>query len=127
MILERTLTITMNKDWRRFLAEAGKRASTAAKSGKYQGETLNFESPGAFFGQLTELRWEMTRELMGAGVVGVRELARRLGRDVRRVHQDAQALVELGLLERDETGALLCPYADIHVDVHLSSNLRKAA
>ncbi|MFC4275224.1 HVO_A0114 family putative DNA-binding protein [Achromobacter aloeverae] len=125
--MERTLTITINKDWRGFLSEAGKRAAAGAKSGTYQGETLNFESPSAFFGQLTALRWDMVRELMGAGVVGVRELARRLARDVRRVHQDAHALVELGLLERNESGALLCPFADIHVDVHLTSGLRKAA
>ena len=49
----------------------------------------------------------MLTELQGAGGVGVRELARRLGRDVKRVHEDAAALVELGLVERTESGALL--------------------
>jgi predicted transcriptional regulator len=62
----------------------------------------------------------MLAELQGAGNVGVRELARRLGRDVKRVHDDATALVELGLIERSETGALSCSYVDIHVDMHVS-------
>ncbi|WP_441294043.1 HVO_A0114 family putative DNA-binding protein [Achromobacter ruhlandii] len=103
------------------------RAVAGARSGEYQGERLNFESAAAFFGQLTELRWNMVREMLGAGRVGVRELARRLGRDVKRVHQDAHALVALGLLEQDEGGGLICPFADIHIDMHLTQDRRKAA
>ena len=41
----------------------------------------------------------MVAELQGAGSVGVRELARRLGRDVKRVHDDASAWVEMGLVQ----------------------------
>lgn len=78
--MKRTLTVTINQDWRAFLADASKRAAAGARSGEYQGERLNFESAAAFFGQLTELRWNMVREMLGAGRVGVRELARRLGR-----------------------------------------------
>ncbi|CAB3663991.1 hypothetical protein LMG26696_03523 [Achromobacter pulmonis] len=125
--MKRTLTITINQDWRAFLTSASKRAVAGAQSGEYQGERLNFESAAAFFGQLTELRWNMVREMLGAGRVGVRELARRLGRDVKRVHQDAHALVDLGLLEQDEDGGLICPFADIHIDMHLTEDMRKAA
>jgi predicted transcriptional regulator len=53
--------------------------------------------------------------------VAVRELARRLDRDVKRVHADACVLAELGLVERTASGGLLCPFADIHVDMHLST------
>lgn len=125
--MERTLTITINRDWRAFLASASKRAIAGAQSVTYQGERLNFESAAAFFGQLTELRWNMVREMIGAGHVGVRELARRLGRDVRRVHQDAHALVDLGILEQDPDGGLICPFSDIHIDMHLTGDMRKAA
>ena len=45
--------------------------------------------------------------------------ARRVGRDVKRVHEDASALVALGLIERTESGGLICPFADIHVDMHV--------
>jgi predicted transcriptional regulator len=51
--------------------------------------------------------------------VPVRELARRVDRDVKRVHEDASVLVSLGLIERTERGGLLCSYDDIHVDMHL--------
>jgi len=125
--MERTLTITINQDWRAFLAEASKQAIAGAEGGAYQGERLNFESPAAFFGQLTELRWNMVREMLGAGRIGVRELARRLGRDVRRVHDDAHVLVGLGILEQDADGRLICPFADIHIDMHLTGDMRKAA
>ena len=53
------------------------------------------------------------RALLGQGTLAVRELARRVGRDVKRVHEDVQVLAELGLVERDEAGGVLCPYADV--------------
>ncbi len=117
--MERTLTMTTRSDWKAALRAAGAIASKGIRDGKYQGEALNFETPGAFFSHLTPNRWAMLAELQGAGEVGVRELARRLGRDVKRVHEDAAALVEIGLLEKAESGALICPYADIHVDMRI--------
>lgn len=113
---KRTLTVTINPDWRASLRAAARGAFTADA---YQGETLNFETPAAFFARLTEKRWAMLHALQGAGEVAVRELARRIGRDVKRVHEDAGALVELGLIERTERGGLVCPFDDIHVDMHL--------
>ncbi|WP_376711213.1 HVO_A0114 family putative DNA-binding protein [Pseudochrobactrum lubricantis] len=117
----RELTITTNADWKTALREAGKRAEKGLTSDAYQGETLNFETPGAFFSQLTGLRWNLINELLGAGKIGVRELARRLNRDVKRVHVDAAALIELGLIEKDERGALSCPFENIHVDMIMSA------
>lgn len=122
----RTLTITTNPDWKSALRTAGKRAVIGIQSGEYQGETLNFETPGAFFARLTERRWELLDVLLGSGTVGVRELARRLGRDVKRVHEDAAALVELGLIEKDERGALNCPFSNIHVDMVMAPTRRVA-
>jgi len=124
--MKRTLTITTGENWQDALRAAGGRAATALGTGKYQGESLNFESPAAFFGQLTERRWQLIRMMMGRGTVGVRELARRLDRGVKRVHEDAQILVALGLLEKTESGALQCPFDDIHVDMHLTP-LREVA
>lgn len=117
----RTLTITMNPDWKSALRSAGQRATEGLASGRYQGETLHFETPGMFFSHLTERRWQLLNELLGNGTVGVRELARRLGRDVKRVHEDAAELVELGLIEKDERGALRCPFGNIHIDMVMTS------
>ena len=120
---ERTLTITLNPDWRTALRMAG----TLAKADTYQGERLNFESVGALFGRLTERRWILVRMLMGAGELSVRELARRIGRDVKRVHEDVTALTQLGLVERTERGGVLCPYVSIHIDLQLSAEPLQAA
>ncbi len=117
--MKRVLTITLQDDWKAALREGGRIARAGLEKGRYQGERLNFESPAAFFQRLTPNRWEMVRALQGAGEVGVRELARRLSRDVRRVHDDAQVLVSLGLVEKTPAGKLICPYDDIHLDMHL--------
>lgn len=115
MTNNRTLTITLLPDWRTALRQAGKKALAT----RYQGETLNFETPGVFFGRLTERRWALVTALLGQGTLAVRELARRVGRDVKRVHEDVRVLAELGLVERDEAGGVLCPYADVHIDMHV--------
>lgn len=51
--MKRTLTIRLQQDWKAALRTAGRKA--AAKT--YQGEELAFETPGVFFGRLTERRW----------------------------------------------------------------------
>jgi predicted transcriptional regulator len=122
--MERTLTIKIAPDWKGGLRDAMRKGFAAAS---YQGETLSFTSPEVFFSKLTSNRWTLVNALQGAGPVGVRELARRVDRDVRRVHGDVVALAELGLLEREEGGAVLCPFANIHIDMHIraAAGLRK--
>jgi predicted transcriptional regulator len=122
--MNRTLTITIRADWKAALRDVIAIARTGIEREVYMGETLNFETPSAFFSRLTPNRWTMLTTLQGAAAVGVRELARRLNRDVKRVHEDAAALIDLGLVERGESGKLVCPYADIHVDMHV---MRQAA
>lgn len=114
---DRYLTITMQPDWKGALRAMAK----VANADTYQGEVLNFESPGHFFGRLTEKRWEIVRAAQGKGELSVRELARVVGRDVKRVHEDVVILAELGLLERTEGGGLICPYSSMHIDMHLKA------
>lgn len=117
----RHLTITLQPDWKTALRQAGMAAAKGVAEGRYQGEFLNFESPARFFGRLTERRWAVVREMQGAGPISVRELARRVGRDIKRVHEDVQVLLELGVIEKSESGGIVCPYADIFVDMHLKA------
>jgi predicted transcriptional regulator len=114
---ERYLTITLQPDWRGALRAMSK----AAQADKYQGEVLNFESPGHFFGQLTEKRWEIVRAAQGKGELSVRELARAVERDVKRVHEDVVVLAELGMLERTASGGVLCPFSSMHIDMYLKA------
>ena len=114
---ERSLTITLQPDWR----EALRAMAKTAKADTYQGEVLNFESPGHFFGQLTEKRWEIVRAAQGKGDQSVREPARVVGRDVKRVHEDVAILADLGLLERTQSGGVLYPYSSLHIDMYLTA------
>lgn len=123
MSKQRTLTITLQPDWKTALRTSGKRAQART----YQGEVLNFETPGAFFSRLSERRWELVRALQGQGALAVRELARRVERDVKRVHEDVQVLADLGLVERTESGSVECPFAEVHIDMHLTAPLQRAA
>ncbi len=67
---------------------------------------LNFETLAQFFGQLIEKRWDIVRAAEGKVELSVRELARIVDRDVKRVHEDIVILAELGLLERTESALI---------------------
>lgn len=114
---DRYLTITLRPDWKGALRAMAK----AAKADEYQGEVLNFESPAHFFGKLSEKRWEIVRTAQGKGELSVRELARAVGRDVKRVHEDVVILAELGMLERTKSGGVICPYSSMHIDMYLKA------
>ena len=114
---DRYLTITLQPDWRGALRAAAK----IANADTYQGEVLNFETPAQFFGQLTEKRWDIVRAAQGKGELSVRELARMVERDVKRVHEDVVTLADLGLLERTASGGVLCPYTSMHIDMYLKA------
>ena len=61
------------------------------------------------------------RAAQGRGELSVRELARLVGRDVKRVHADVTVLATLGMLERTEQGGLICPFASMHIDMYLET------
>ncbi len=111
----RFLTITARADWRDGL----RAAASASAVGSYQGEVLNFESPDNFFGQLTPMRLAITRAVNRRGELSAQEIAHLLGREVKRVHHDIVVLLDLGLLEKRDTGRVRCPYASMHIDVQL--------
>lgn len=114
---KRRLTIKLGSDWRSGIRSAMR---TGFTSKTYQGETLAFETPAAFFGKLTEKRWILVQTLQGQGALSIRELARRAERDFKRVHEDVATLIDLGLFERDESG-VVCPFDRIHVDFELKA------
>jgi predicted transcriptional regulator len=58
--------------------------------------------------------------MSGAREMSLRELARRLERDVKSVHRDAHTLLEIGLLEKTDSGKIVCPFDKVHVDSTLA-------
>lgn len=93
----------------------------AWKTGEYQGEHFDFESPAALFRVLTPKRWDLIECLQGTGPIGVRALARNLGRDVKRVHDDAAAMIGIGMIEKTPDGKLTVPFDAIRADFVMRS------
>lgn len=94
---------------------------SAWTGGKYKGEHFDFESPAALFRVLTPKRWELIECLQYTGPLGVRALARALGRDAKWVHEDAAAMVEVGMVEKVEDGKLAAPFDEIRADLVMKS------
>jgi predicted transcriptional regulator len=65
---------------------------------------------------MTANRREIIRAMAGAGPMALRELARRLDRDVKSVHGDVQALLKTGVLQKNDGGKIVFPYDAVHVD-----------
>jgi len=59
---------------------------------------------------------QLMRAIAGAGPLAIREIARRVGRDVKSVHGDVSALLKAGVLDRADDGRIEFPYDEIHVD-----------
>lgn len=116
----RTLTIRIEPAATEVLARAGQAFVAAWKSGAYAGETISFESAAALFRLLTPTRWGVLSALQARGNSGLRELARHLGRDPSSLLRDVTALMERGLIEKDEAGRLFVPYARIHTEFDLA-------
>lgn len=115
----RRVEIRIRPNPKHALGEMGARFVKAWKSGRAQGDALQFESPTALFRVLSPKRWELIERAQKLGPCSVRGLARELERDVKRVHEDVGTLMEYGLMARREDGKYLVPYDVIHVDFDL--------
>ena len=70
---------------------------------------------------LTPKRLELLRHLRRSPEGGVRPLARALGRDVKRVHEDVTALANLGFISRGEDGGLSSSVNVITSKIHIAA------
>ena len=66
-------------------------------------------------------RWEILKAMTSAGPLAIREIARRVARDVKAVHGDVHRLVNAGLLEKTNDGKIIFPYDEVHVDFVLKA------
>jgi predicted transcriptional regulator len=87
-----------------------------ALKGEEQGAFISFVSAELLWKVITPKRWGVLRAMTGAGPLAIREVARRVGRDVKSVHGDVQALLKAGVLDRIDDGRILFPYDEVHVD-----------
>ncbi|SKA74346.1 hypothetical protein SAMN02745130_01378 [Thiothrix eikelboomii] len=81
---------------------------------------ISFETPELLWQTLTIKLWEILKAMTGCGVLSIREVARRVNRDMKAVHGDIHALLNAGLLKKSDD-VVLFPYSGIHVDFMLQA------
>ena len=96
-------------------------ALRAARTDEYQGEFKTYASVAQLFEMFAPKRWEAVETLQAIGPCSLRALARALGRDVKRVHEDVAILLEEGIVERDENRKLFVPFDTIHIALKLTT------
>ncbi|TAM09431.1 MAG: DNA-binding protein [Nevskiaceae bacterium] len=102
-------------------AAAMKRIKATLRSGKPDKYArITFRTPESLARTLTPLRWTLLEAMTGVGEIGVRELARRLGRDVKAVHADVSALVLAEVVDRTIDGKYVFPYDRVKVQFELT-------
>jgi predicted transcriptional regulator len=104
--------------------EMGKRFVSAwqrLEQGKPVKEThLTFFSLEAMMAALSPKRLELLKQVHRQPANSVAELAKTLGRDYKRVHEDVAVLSQAGLIVRDETG-IRAPYDSVQATVSMAS------
>ncbi|MBR0663057.1 transcriptional regulator [Roseomonas hellenica] len=95
-----------------------KRRMAAAFAGEAQGAFISFASVDLLWRVLSARRWDIIQAVAGQGELSIREVARRVGRDVKAVHGDVTALLDAGVLDRTAQGVVF-PYDAVHVDFTL--------
>jgi predicted transcriptional regulator len=94
----------------------------AWKSGRAQRSArISFATPELLWKVLTAKRWEILKAMCGEGPLTVREIARRVDRDVKSVHTDLTALLNAGVLDRADTGQVVFPYESVKVEFLLQA------
>lgn len=104
----------------RSLADSLADFSQAWKSGQGSAPRISFASEELLWKVLSAKRWAILKAMTSAGPLALREIARRVERDVKAVHTDVHALLNAGLIERSDDGFLF-PYDGVHVDFMLKA------
>jgi predicted transcriptional regulator len=86
-----------------------------------QGARISFASEDLLWKTLTPKRWAFLKLMAGQGSMAIREIARRVARDIRAVHSDIHVLLRAGRLEKAAEGGVVFPYDAIHVDFLLKA------
>jgi predicted transcriptional regulator len=98
------------------------KAMKDAQAGKKVGAKplLTFSSYEDMHRVLAPARLQIVAALAGKGALSIREVARRLGRDVKGVHTDITRLINAGVLDRTEEGVSF-PYDQLHMEVDIGA------
>jgi predicted transcriptional regulator len=114
--MNQDVEIHVEKDAAASGARFGDAWRRAARGERVDERHLSFESWEGLSRVLTGKRLELLRHLRRHPAGSVAALARALGRDYKRVHEDVEVLAASGLLARDGTG-LRAEYDEIRTSI----------
>ncbi len=95
------------------------RRALEAFRGKKLRARISFATPELLWKVLTAKRWELLKAMAGQEPLTIREVARRVNRDVKAVHGDVHALLDAGLLDKTERNHVVFPFEAIRVEFTL--------
>jgi len=115
-----TLTVRLSTiaDAKTRFVEAGRRALAGETAEAVP--SVNFTSYDDMHRVLAPSRLAIVKALAGQGALSIREVARRVNRDVQAVHRDVTTLVNAGVIDRAENG-IEFPYDRIHFEYDVSA------
>jgi predicted transcriptional regulator len=82
---------------------------------RLQGSYITFLDWDSLWKTLSPKKMHILHSMTGAGELSIREVARRVERDVKAVHTDLQALLACGIVDKGAAGVIF-PYDQIHFD-----------
>lgn len=81
---------------------------------------LAFGSYAELFSMLPEFRFELLRQIVRQPGLNLSQLVTRFGRDRAIIEADVKALIDIGLLEKDNKGNFTAPYNEILIHADLT-------
>ena len=120
MTMPTTLTVRLSTagDAKARFVAAGARALAGAATEAVP--TLDFLSYDDMHRVLAPSRLAIVKALAGQGPLSIREVARRVERDVQAVHRDVTTLIGAGVIDRTDKG-IAFPYKRIHFEFDVSA------
>jgi predicted transcriptional regulator len=97
-----------------------------AVAGDVIGTRRSFVSADLLLDFMTSKRLQILKVMTGAGPISIRELSRRIGRDVKAVHGDVQALIARRFVIKTDDGKIEFPFDEVRVNFVLSGATQAA-
>jgi predicted transcriptional regulator len=113
-------------DRKRSAAVRAGRRHTVSRRRRTPDFHLSYESARSLFAELTPARIDLLNTLRRQGPCSIYALAKAAERNYSNVHADVVHLEELGLIARDDDGAISVPYDAVEILVPLARSARAA-
>lgn len=114
---KREIKVHVGEDFDAVAARVAKAWRRAERGENVREHHVTFVSWDAISSIMTEKRYELLRYVRRHPARSIASLARDIGRDYKRVHEDVEALAGIGLIDRDN--GLRAPFDQIQATISI--------